>query len=89
MSTPSFRDRIRPVELVAMALVVAAFVGVVIVIGSREPTLGVIFAGVAFIVTLLVLAMLALVSGPPKHDPADGPVLIPPSRPRRRGDRPE
>lgn len=60
-----------------MALVVGVFVGLVVLLGSRSPTVSVIFAGVAFIVTLLLLAMLALVaSGSPSH--GDRPVLHPP-----------
>lgn len=71
------RERQRPVELIAMALIVGVFVGVVVLLGSRSPTVSVIFAGIAFIVTLLLLAMLALIaSGSPTH--GDRPVLHPP-----------
>ena len=71
------RERQRPVELVLMAFVVGIFIGLVVLLGSRSPTVSVIFAGISFIVTLLVLAMLTLVaSGGP--DRGDGPVLYPP-----------
>lgn len=70
-------ERSHPAELVAMAFGVGIFVGLVVLLGSRSPTVSVIFAGIAFIVTLLLLAMLALVaSGSPA--PSDRPVLHPP-----------
>lgn len=70
-------ERSRPAELVAMAFGVGIFVGLVVLLGSRSPTVSVTFAGIAFIVTLLLLAMLALVtSGSPA--PSGRPVLHPP-----------
>jgi cyanate permease len=74
--TASRRQRLRPVELVVMAALLAAFVGVVVLITTRDLSLASIFAGVAFIGALLVLAMLALVETSDPADPSEGPVLM-------------
>jgi hypothetical protein len=70
---PSRADRFRPAELLGLAAVVGVFAGIVVFITARDLSLAVIFLGVAFIVSLVVLAMLALVAGPqePKDPPAD------------------
>lgn len=72
---PSRRDRLRPVELLVLAGAVALFTGLVVLLTTREPILGVIFLGVAFIVTLVVLAMLAMYVDP-DDDQDDRPVLM-------------
>jgi hypothetical protein len=74
--SPTRRQRLRPVELVVMAALVAGFIGVVVLITTRDLPLASIFAGVAFIVALLVLAMLALVETSDPTDPGEGPVLM-------------
>lgn len=74
MSGPSLRERLKPLELVAFAAALGVFTGVVAVIGTRDVRLALIFAGIAFIVGLLVLAMLALAAGGPE-EPNDTPVL--------------
>ncbi len=58
------RDRIRPVELIGAAAVLGVFVGAVVFMGSREIVVALEFAGVAFIVSLVVLAMLLLAATP-------------------------
>lgn len=80
MSGPSRRERFKPLELVGLALALGVFAGVVALLGTREVRAALIFAGIAFIVGLLVLAMTALATGAP-DDPGDGPVL---DRERRR-----
>ncbi|MGN6743680.1 MAG: hypothetical protein ACTHJL_10340 [Amnibacterium sp.] len=83
----SRRQRLKPVELVVMAAIVAVFVGVVVLLSTREIELASIFLGVAFIATLLLLAMFALVEGPDRPaDPSETPVLMQ-ERPPRRKDR--
>lgn len=57
---PSLRDRMKPVEFIGIAAVLALFVGLIVLMATREPVLSLIFFGVAFIVTLIVLAMFAL-----------------------------
>lgn len=58
--TPSRRDRLRPLELLVLSGIVAVFVGAIVLASTRDIGLGVIFLGVAFIATLLTLALLAL-----------------------------
>ena len=74
MTGPSRRERLKPLELVGMAAVLGVFAGLITFGGTRELPLASIFAGIAFIAALLVLAMLALAaSGHP--DEGDRPVL--------------
>ncbi|MEK6312373.1 MULTISPECIES: hypothetical protein [Curtobacterium] len=68
MTTPSRRDRLRPAELLGISAIVAVFVGLVVLISTREPHLAVIFLGVAFIVVVVVLAMLQLASTSDQDD---------------------
>lgn len=84
MTRPSWRDRMKPLELVGMAAVLGVFAGGVGFVGSRSIELSLIFAGVAFILGLLVLAMLALASGNPHDTEQQGPVLDRERPPRRR-----
>jgi cyanate permease len=74
--SPTRRQRLRPLELVVMAALVAGFVGVVVLVTTRDLSLASIFAGVAFIAALLLLAMLALVETSDPTDPSEGPVLM-------------
>lgn len=76
MTGATWRDRLRPAELVGLSAVAAVFVGVVVVLATRQIELGLIFAGIGFILALLLFAMLALAESAPK-DPEDGPVLLP------------
>lgn len=71
MSAPSRRDRTRPVELLGLSAIFAVFVGLVVLISTRELELALIFAGIAFIVSLVVLAMLALAVRPDKDEKLD------------------
>lgn len=71
MATPNRRDRTRPAELLILSAVFAVFVGLVVLMSTRELVLALIFAGVAFIVSLVVLAMLALAVRPDKDEKLD------------------
>ena len=64
MTSPSRRDRFRPLELLSLAGIVAVFVGLIVLMSTRELGLAVVFAGLSFIVTVVVLAMLALATKP-------------------------
>lgn len=75
MSGPTWRERLKPVELVGFAAVLGVFAGVVTVLATRDLRDAVILAGIAFIVALLVLAMLALAAGAPADPDDDRPVL--------------
>lgn len=71
---PSWRERLRPLELLGISAALALFTGLVVLMATREPLLALIFFGIAFIVSLVVLAMLALstgVSGDEADDLAD------------------
>lgn len=71
MSTPSRRDRTRPVELLGLSGILAVFVGLVVLMSTREWELALIFAGIAFIVALVGLAMLSLATRPDKDEKLD------------------
>lgn len=71
MSAPSRRDRTRPLELLGLSGVFAVFVGVVVLVSTREIVLALIFAGIAFIVSLVGLAMLALAVRPDSDEKLD------------------
>ena len=61
MSTePSKRDRTRPAELLGLSGVIAVFVALVVMLSSRDLLLAVIGLGATFILTLVILATLAL-----------------------------
>jgi hypothetical protein len=57
---PSRRDRFRPVELLVLSAIVGVFVGLVVAASIRNIGTGAIFAGIGFIVSLVVLATLAI-----------------------------
>lgn len=66
---PSMRDRLKPLELVGFAAVLAAFAGFIVAIATRDFALRVpIAAGSAFIIALLVLALLGLSVKPNPED---------------------
>jgi hypothetical protein len=71
MTTPSFRDRVRPVELLALSGGLGLFAGLVVLMSTRDVVLALIFLGIAFIVTLVVLAMLALSVSPTGDEKLD------------------
>ena len=71
MAAPSRRDRTRPVELIGLSAIFGVFVGLVVLMSTRELVLALIFAGIAFIVSLVGLAMLALAVRPDKDEKLD------------------
>ena len=71
MSAPSRRDRTRPLELLGLSAVFAIFAGVVVLMSTRDIVLALIFLGIAFIVSLVVLAMLALATRPTGDEQLD------------------
>jgi len=60
MNAPSRRDRLRPLEYLLIAGVCAVFIGLVVLGSTREPILALVSFGIAFIATLVTLALLAL-----------------------------
>ncbi len=81
MQEPSRRERARPAELVGLSAIIAGFVGVVVLITTRDyqseggPVLTHIAFGGTFIVALLMFAMLALAEKP--NRPRNGETLPP------------
>jgi len=61
---PNRRELLRPVELIALAAVMALFVGVVTLITTRQILLAGMSFGIAFVVVLVVIAMFALTHKP-------------------------
>ena len=64
MTDPHRRDRTRPLELLGISAAIAIFVGVFVFVGTRALDRALIFAGVSFVIALVVLAMLMLAVGP-------------------------
>ena len=62
---PSRKDRLRPIELLGLAAVLALFVGIIAYFSSRSLTLALIGLGVTFILSIVVFATLALTLNPP------------------------
>lgn len=60
MSSPSRRDRARPAELLAISAAIAGFAGLVVFMSTRDVVVAVITLGVAFIVAVVTIAMLAI-----------------------------
>jgi hypothetical protein len=71
MTVPAKKDRIRPVELLALAAGFALFAGLVVLMSTRDIVLSLIFCGLAFIVVLVVLAMLTLAMRPTGDEQLD------------------
>lgn len=67
---PSRRDRLKPLELIGFAVVLAVFAGLVVLMATREIALAGIFAGAAFIVTVMVVALVGLGGKPSAADEA-------------------
>ena len=53
---PSLRERLRPAEVLGLAAVLSLFVGGAVLFSTRDWQLAVVFFGVAFVVSVLMLA---------------------------------
>ena len=71
MNTPSLRDRLRPLELLVISAVLGAFTGLVILLTTRELWLAGIGFGVAFILAVMMIALLALSAKPNAEEQLD------------------
>lgn len=69
--SPSLRDRLRPLELLVLSGVIAVFTGLVILFTTREWWLAAIGAGVAFILAVVTIALLALSAKPNPEERLD------------------
>lgn len=71
MTTPARRDRMKPLELVVISLIIGVFGGGIVLMSTRELVLSAISFGIAFIVSLVVIAMLVLSAKPNKAELLD------------------
>ena len=62
---------LRPIEYVGGAAIAAVFTGVVVLLTTRDLTLALIIAGIAFIAVLMVLALLAMTMKPNAEETAE------------------
>ena len=68
---PSRSDRLKPAELLSISGLMALFVGITILLTTRELVLSAIGLGVTFIVALVVIAMLVLGMKPNASEQVD------------------
>lgn len=66
--TPSRRDRLRPLELIGFAAVLAVFAGLIVLFVTRDAVLAGAGFGIAFIVSLLMVALVGLGKPPSQED---------------------
>ena len=71
MTTPARRDRMKPLELVIISLIIGVFGGGIVLMSTRELILSAISFGISFIVSLVVIAMLVLSAKPNKAELLD------------------
>jgi hypothetical protein len=71
METPSLRDRLRPLELLGLSAVIGLFTGLVLLLTTREWWLAAIGFGVAFILSIMTIALLALSAAPNEDERTD------------------
>ena len=72
MTDPHRRDRTRPLELLGISAAIGIFVGIFVFVGTRALDRALIFAGVSFVIAVVVLAMLMLAVGPKDLGGGDG-----------------
>ncbi|MFD5598633.1 ABC transporter ATP-binding protein [Leucobacter sp. NPDC058333] len=66
--TPSRRDRLKPLELIGFSLILGLFAGIVVLLTTREIMLGLVFLGVGFIVSIMMVALVGLGGKPSQED---------------------
>jgi hypothetical protein len=69
--TPTMRDRMRPAELLGLSAVFGGFAGLVVLMVTRDVVLALIFFGIAFIFSVVVIAMLVLAMKPNDEEKTD------------------
>lgn len=66
--TPSRRDRLRPLELIGFAAVLAVFAGLIVLLVTRDAVLATVSFGIAFIVSIMMVALVGLGKPPSQED---------------------
>ncbi|QHC57110.1 hypothetical protein GSU10_13710 [Rathayibacter tanaceti] len=61
----------RPLELIGFSAVMAVFVGVVVLLSTREPVVALLSFGITFIIVLVAIAMFSLTFKPDDAEIAD------------------
>jgi len=64
-------DGTKPAELIGLSGVLGVFAGLVVLMSTRDPLLALIFLGIAFILSLVGLAMLSLAGAPNELEQRD------------------
>lgn len=73
---PGLRDRTKPVELLVISAGCGIFAGLITLLTTRDWLLGGVMFGVAFIIGLVVLAMLSLGGYEPQQPPSAKGYLV-------------
>lgn len=68
---PTRKDRFRPVELLVISAILAIFVGLIVLMSTRQLLLASVSLGIAFIVALVGLAMFSLAFKPNADEVSD------------------
>ncbi|MBU6265051.1 MAG: hypothetical protein KGM14_02495 [Actinomycetales bacterium] len=71
MTTPTLRDRLKPVEILIVSALLGIFTGLVVLMSSRDIILSSIAFGAVFIVCLVAMAMFVLAIKPNKQELLD------------------
>jgi hypothetical protein len=71
VTTPSRQDRLKPLEFIVLSAIIAVFIGVVVLFSTRQVVLALVFFGIAFIVSLVTIAMLSLAVKPDEAEKID------------------
>ncbi|MDF9809302.1 MAG: hypothetical protein RR853_05760 [Aurantimicrobium sp.] len=71
MTTPTLRDRLKPVELLIVSALLGLFTGLVVLMSSRDLILSSISFGAVFIICLVAMAMFVLAIKPNKQELLD------------------
>ncbi|WP_449276795.1 ABC transporter ATP-binding protein [Leucobacter sp. GX24907] len=66
--TPTRRERLKPLELLGFSAVLAAFAGLIVLMATRDIVLTSVAAGVAFIVSVMFVALVGLGRKPSEED---------------------
>ncbi len=64
-------DGTKPAELIGLSAILGLFAGLVVLMSTRNPLLALIFFGIAFILSLVGLAMLSLAGAPNELEQRD------------------
>lgn len=61
---PTRKDRFLPTELLGISAGLGVFVGLIVLVATRQPVLAAVSFGVAFIVSVVLIALFALAFKP-------------------------